>query len=175
MLPPRMALSGEQTMRINRRVVGLAGVLAFGAALSAGAQTATQTVRFQVVPMSRIAVSGTAGPLIVTAAAPGAQPTSATMGGTSYGITTNETNQKITAAIDSPMPTGMTLAVAMGAPAGAASAGLMTLGTSSADVVTGISTVSASALPITYTLSASSTAPVAPGTRTVTFTIAAGQ
>jgi hypothetical protein len=170
-----MALSGEQTMRINRRVVGLAGVLAFSAAFSAGAQTATQTVRFQVVPMSRIAVSGTAGPLVVTSAAPGSAPTSASMGGTSYGITTNETNQKITAALDSPMPTGMTLAVALGAPAGAASAGSMTLGTSSADVVTGISTVSASALPITYTLSATSVAPVAPGSRTVTFTIAAGQ
>jgi hypothetical protein len=97
------------------------------------------------------------------------------MGGSSYGITTNEKNQKITAAIDTPMPSGMTLAVALGAPAGGTSAGSRTLGTASADVVTGISMVSASALPIVYTLSASSTAPVAPGSRTVTFTIAAGQ
>ena len=175
-MPPLTALSGEQKMQINRRVVALTGVLVLGAAFqNARAQTATQTVRFEVIPMSRVAVSGSAGPLVVTSATPGAAPTSASMGGSSYGITTNETNQKITAALDSPMPTGMTLAIALAAPAGAASRGSMMLGTSSADVVTGISTVSASALPITYTLSASSTAPVAPGSRTVTFTVAAGQ
>jgi hypothetical protein len=163
-------------MRITPRIVALTGVMVLGAAFqSAQAQTATQTVRFQVIPMSRIAVSGASASLVVSSAAPGAAPTSASMGGSSYGITTNETNQKITAALDSPMPSGMTLTVSLAAPSGAASAGSMTLGTSSADVVTGISTVSASALPITYTLSASSTAPVAPGTRTVTFTIAAGQ
>jgi hypothetical protein len=163
-------------MRINLPVIALTGVFALGAAFqSASAQTATQTVRFQVIPMSRIAVSGTTGPLVVTTATAGSAPTSASMGGSSYGITTNETNQKITAAIDTPMPAGMTLAVALAAPSGASSRGVMTLGTSSSDVVTGISTVSASALPITYTLNASSTAPIAPSSRTVTFTIAAGQ
>lgn len=176
MSSPLMALSVEQKMRINRRVLALTGVLALGAAFqSVSAQTATQTVHFQVIPMSRVTVSGSAGPLVVTTAAAGSAPTSASMGGSSYGITTNETNQKITAALDSPMPSGMTLAVALAAPSGAASRGSMTLGTASADVVTGISTVSANALPITYTVSASSTAPVAPGSRTVTFTIAAGQ
>ncbi|MEO8335278.1 MAG: hypothetical protein ABI664_09905 [bacterium] len=163
-------------MRIIQRIVVMAGVLVLGSAFeNAGAQTATQTVTFSVVAINRVAVSGSAGPLVVTTANPGAAPTSATMGGTSYGITTNEINQKISAAIDSPMPSGMTLAVALAAPAGAASRGTMTLGTASADVVTGISAVNASALPITYTLSASATAPVAPGSRTVTFTIAAGQ
>ena len=163
-------------MRSNRRRVVLTGVLMLGVAFGvAQAQTATQTVTFQVVPMSRIAVSGAAGPLVVSVASPGAQPTTATMGGSTYGITTNETNQKITAAIDTPMPSGMTLAVALGAPPGASSAGSMTLGTASADVVTGISMVSASALPIVYTVSASATAPVTSGSRTVTFTLAAGQ
>jgi hypothetical protein len=163
-------------MRITSKVLALTGVLAFGAAFqSAAAQSATQTVHFQVIPMSRIAVTGTTGPLVVTTATAGSAPTSASMGGSSYGITTNETNQKITAAIDTPMPAGMTLAVALAAPSGASSRGVMTLGTSSSDVVTGISAVSASALPITYTLNASSTAPIAPSSRTVTFTIAAGQ
>jgi hypothetical protein len=42
-------------------------------------------------------------------------------------------------------------------------------------VVTGISTLSATALPIVYTLNASPTASVASGTRLVTYTITAGQ
>ena len=172
---PLRTSSGERKMRHDRRIVALAGALMLGVAGGAESQTATQTVFFRVIPISRIAVSGTAGPLVVGVAAPGSQPTTASMGGTSYGITTNETNQKITAAIDAPMPVGMTLAVALCAPAGASSAGSTTLGTASTDLVTGISTVSANALPIVYTLSATATAPVAAASRTVTFTIAAGQ
>ena len=172
---PAQVPFSEQNMRINRRVIALTGVLTIGAAFGAVAQTATQVVHFQVIPISHVAVSGSAGPIVVMSAVPGSAPTSASMGGSSYGITTNETNQKITAALDAPMPAGMTLAVALAAPAGAASAGTRTLGTAAADVVTGISTVSASALPIVYTVSASASAPVAPGSRIVTFTIAAGQ
>ena len=163
-------------MRFTRQMVALAGIL--GLALGTEtlqAQTATQTVTFSVVPVSRIAVSGTAGPIVVATATPGSPPTSASMGGTSYAITTNETNQKISAALDAPMPAGVSLAVALGAPSGASSTGSMTLTTAASDVVTGISSVSATALPIVYTLSATATAPVAPGTRTVTYTIAAGQ
>lgn len=171
-----MALSGEQTMRINLGVVALAGVMAFGFGVeSARAQTATQSVSFSVVPISRVAVSGTLAPIVVRTANAGSAPTSASMGGTSYAITTNEANQKISAALDAPMPSGVSLAVSLAAPSGAASAGSMTLSTASSTVVTGITGVSATSLPIVYTLSASSTAVVAPGTRTVTYTIAAGQ
>ena len=163
-------------MRITRRMAALAGILALGSRIeSLLAQTATQTVTFSVVPVSRVAVSGSAGPIVVSTASAGSAPTSASMGGTSYAITTNETNQKISAALDQPMPSGVSLAVALSAPSGASSTGSMTLSTASADVVTGISSVSASALPIVYTLSATATAAVAPGTRTVTFTISAGQ
>ncbi|MEP6732488.1 MAG: hypothetical protein ABJE10_17715 [bacterium] len=162
-------------MQNTLKIVALT-VLALGLGVEgAGAQTATQTVTFSVVPISRVAFSGTAGPITVTTANPGSAPTSASMGGTSYAITTNETNQRISASLNSPMPAGVTLAVSLAAPAGASSMGSMTLGTASADVVTGISLVNASALPIVYTLSASANAPVAPGTRTVTYTISAGQ
>jgi hypothetical protein len=163
-------------MRINRLIVVVSGAVALGlCAERVQAQTATQTVTFRVVPISRIAVSAPAGPIVVSTANPGSAPTSASMGGTSYAISTNETNQKITAALDAPMPNGVSLAISLAAPAGAASVGSTTLSTASADVVTGISTVSAASLPIVYTLSAASNASVAPGTRTVTFTIAAGQ
>jgi hypothetical protein len=163
-------------MRFNRRLVAFAGVAALGLGVEdLHAQTATQTVRFSVVPISRVAISGSAGPIVVSTANPGSPPTSASMGGTSYAITTNESNQKIAAALDAPMPGGVSLAVALGAPAGAASQGSMTLNTASADLVTGITGVSAASLPIVYTLSASASATVAPGTRTVTYTIMAGQ
>jgi hypothetical protein len=163
-------------MRFNRsaKVLTVASV-SLCCATAIHAQTATQTVTFSVVPISRVAVSGASAPLVVSTALAGGAPTSATVGGTSYAITTNESNQKIVAAIDQPMPVGVTLAVALAPPTGAASTGPTALGTLASDVVTGISAVSASALPITYTLSASASAPVAPGNRMVTFTITAGQ
>jgi hypothetical protein len=159
-----------------RLVIAPAQVLALGLAFNGlQAQTATQAVGFRVVPISRAIVSGPAGPLVVSTAIAGSAPTSASMGGTSYAITTNESNQKISAALDAPMPSGVSLAVALAPPAGAASIGSIPLGTTSSDLVTGISAVNAVALPIVYTLSATATAPIAPGTRTVTFTIMAGQ
>ena len=163
-------------MRFHRLVVSSAGLLAL--TLGAGrlqAQTATHAVTFSVVPMSRMGLSKSAASLVVKAAIAGRAPTNASVGGSSYAITTNETNQKITAALDLPMPTGLSLSVMLGAPAGAASAGARTLGSSATDVVTGISAVSASALPITYAMSATSAASSASGTRTVTYTITSGQ
>lgn len=162
-------------MRFYRLDAAFAGVLALGlVSESPLAQTATQTVTFSVVSMSRAAVSGTASPIIVRMATASGAPTSASVGGTSYAITTNESNQKIAASLDEPMPSGVSLAVSLAAPAGAASAGSKNLGIASADVVTGISGVSAMALPIVYTLSATAGAPVAPRKRVVTFTITAG-
>jgi hypothetical protein len=161
-------------MRFHRLAVAFTGILTLGvASQSASAQIATQTVTFSVVSMSRAAVSGTVSPIMVRSVRADRAPTSASVGGTTYAITTNEANQKIAASLDQPMPTGVSLAVALAAPAGAASRGTTNLGTASADVVTGITGVNATALPIVYTLSASS-APAAPSTRVVTFTITAG-
>ena len=139
------------------------------------AQTATQLVRFQVNAINELAVSGNPAPLVINNATAGSAPTSVTASGTSYAITTNESNQKITASIDQPMPTGVTLEVTLAAPGGANSTGAVALGTSGADVVTGISQIGASALPITYRLSATTTVSMsAPAVRTVTFTVVSG-
>ena len=136
-------------MRFYRLDAAFAGVLALGlVSESPLAQTATQTVTFSVVSMSRAAVSGTTSPIMVRTAIVSRAPTSASVSGTSFAITTNESNQKIAASLDEPMPSGVSLAVALAAPAGAASAGRTNLGTVSADVVTGISGVSAMALRI---------------------------
>ena len=95
--------------------------------------------------------------------------------GTSYVVTTNEKNQKITASLDASVPNTLSLAVALGAPRGAVSRGLRTLSTTATDVVTGITGSDGAALPMTYQWNGSSTiAPAALKNRIVTYTITAG-
>ncbi len=137
------------------------------------AQSATQVVHFQVNAVNQLAVSGSPT-MAITSATAGSGLTSATSTGSSYAITTNEANQKITASINQPMPAGVTLEVQLGAPSGASSMGTVQLGTAGADVVTGISTTASSALPITYRLNAGTQVQLAPTARTVTFTIVSG-
>lgn len=153
-------------------VAAVTTALALNAA-DADAQTATQTVQFQVNAVNQIAVSGNPAPLAITTATAGSGLTSASTGA-SYAITTNEANQKITASLDQTMPAGVTLEVQLVAPAGASSTGSVPLGTASADLVTGISATAASALPITYRLSAGTQVQLGPTARTVTFTIVSG-
>jgi hypothetical protein len=160
-----------------RQLVGIAASVALvviAAPLFAGSST-TQTITFSVNAINEIAVSGNPGALTVSTATPGSVPDTATDSSTTYDITTNQSGQKITAAIDSGMPAGVTLKVQLTAPAGATSAGLVTLGASAADVVTGISTLNQSGLGITYKLSATPAAgSMASDTRTVTLTITSG-
>lgn len=156
----------------------VAGLALFGLALHADrafAQTATQVVRFQVNPINQIAVSGSPPQMTISTATAGSAPTSVTANGTSYAITTNEVNQKITASLDQTMPNGVTLEIDLAPPTGAAAVGATPLGTAGVDLVTGITSVSASALPITYRLSATPAVQMAsPASRTVTFTIVSG-
>jgi hypothetical protein len=153
--------------------VASAIVLAAAFAGSAHAQTATQDVSYEVQAISQISFSGSPTLTISTATA-GSAPTAATASAT-YAVTTNETGQKITAEIDSDMPSGVGLSVSLAAPSGATSAGAVSLSTTAQDVVTGISTLNASGLGVSYTLTATSAAGVVPaGSRTVTYTIAAG-
>ena len=140
----------------------------------AEAQTATQVVQFQVTAINQVAVTGSPAPLAISTATAGEAPAAAESG-SSYAITTNEANKKITASLDQPLPAGVTLEVSLAAPAGASSPGRVALGTGSADVVTGISATNASGLAITYRLSATTTAQTTgPQARVVTFTIVSG-
>ena len=147
-----------------------AGILS--ASLFAG-DTATQTVTVAVSAINELAVTGSPS-LTVSTATAGEAPDAVTATAT-YAITTNETDRKITAAIDTAMPNEVTLQANLAAPTGAATAGAVTLGTTAQDVVTGISTLNESGKNITYTLSATSAAgTVASTSRTVTYTITAG-
>lgn len=134
--------------------------------LALAAETATQTVTFEVQALNDISVSGDPSPLVTTA---GAFTTDNT---TTYDITTNEAGKKITGAIDANMPADTTLEINLAAPTGATGAGDVALSTVDADLVTGIGALTESGLTITYTFSADVTAGViASDTRTVTLTI----
>lgn len=146
---------------------------AFAVQDASAQQTAQQVVSYEVAAVDQITVSGSPS-LVINSATAGSTLNSASASGT-YAVTTNGANRKITAAIDTNMPTGVTLTVSLGAPTGATSAGTVTLNNVAQDVVTGISTVNQSGLSISYGLSATISAGVVPaGNKTVTYTITAG-
>lgn len=163
-------------MRASRLAWSTTMVLLAGASSTARAQrTATQTVAFQVNAVSEISVSGNPPLLSVNTATAGYAPASATVAGTSYAVTTNEAGKKIVAALDRAMPPYVDLAIALAAPAGATSAGTVTLSTSGVDAVVGLGQVSQAGMTITYTLTAAPQAGTVPqDTRTVTLTIVNG-
>lgn len=143
-------------------------------ASAAQAQTATQTVTFQVDAINQIAVTG-APSLLINAATAGSAPTSVTASGSTWSVTTNQSGAKITASIPSAMPAGLTLSANLAAPGAATSAGLKALGTTAVDMVTGITKLNASGLSLSYQLDATAAAGVVTSaTRVVTYTITGG-
>lgn len=139
------------------------------------ADSATQTVTFAVSAINELSVSGNPGALTVSTSTAGSAPDAVSDSATTYAITTNETNRKISAAIDTAMPAGVTLTVNLAAPTGATSVPAFALTATAQDAVTGISTLNESGKTITYGLSATSAAGVqASDSRTVTLTITAG-
>ena len=150
------------------------GMFGFSPRCLAGNST-TQTVTYEVQAINELSVSGSSASLTVNSATAGSAPNAVTDTTTTYAITTNETNRKITGAIDTAMPSGVTLSVTLGAPTGATSLGKQALGTSAVDLVNSISTLNESGKAITYELSATSAAGVvASASKTVTLTITAG-
>ena len=141
-------------------------------ALPATAQTATQDVTVVVPEVESIAVGAGAVTLTFTTPTAGSAFTDATQT-SSYNITVNTEDNKITGLLDSDFATGITLSVKLAAPSGASSEDYVDLSTTAADLVTDVATVNATGLSIDYTASATSEAlPNGPGeTNTVTFTI----
>jgi hypothetical protein len=159
-------------MRSTRLVLLATCVMALGlGSAPLEAQVATQTVTFKVVPMNRVAMGSASATVAPQRVSTTSSPlkTVVAVAGSSYGIATNESNQKISAALAAPLPSGVTLIVSLAAPKGAATKGAKVLSTRSADMVTGISAVSASDLPVTYMLSAAARTNVV-----VKYTITAG-
>lgn len=158
-------------MRANR-LLATFGLVALAAA-PAAAQTATQTVTFQVDAINQITFSGSPS-LVISTATAGSDPSNATAAGT-WAVTTNQTGAKITASIGSNMPSGLTLSVNVAAPSVGASTGSQTLSTTAVDVITGITKHAQSGMSLSYSLSATAAAGVVSSTsRTVTYTITGG-
>jgi hypothetical protein len=157
---------------VSRSAVVLA-LVAFGA-VSAQAQTATQTVAFQVNAINQIAFTGSPS-LTITTAVAGSAPTSVTDASASWAVTTNQTSAKITASIPLALPTGLTLSSNLAAPSVGTSAGFQALTTTAVDLVTGITKHAQGAMAVTYKLDATAAAGVvASGSRVVTYTITGG-
>ena len=153
-------------------------VLAFlccGLATTAIAQSATQNVTIVVAAINEVSVSGNLT-LTINSATAGSNPDDATDNTTTYSITTNGTNKKITGQLDLAYASGLSLKVNLTAPTGGTSQGQKTLSTTAQDLVTGISGLAESAIQIAYTASATAAAASngAGETKTVTFTITAG-
>lgn len=122
----------------------------------------------------KITVSGSPGLLQISTAVPGLPPTSVSNSTTTYTLSGRiKANNKITAQINSAMPSGVTLALRMAVPSGGTSLGDVALGIVARDILTNFPKGSkGTAFAITYTLSATVAAGVVPLTsRTVTLTI----
>jgi hypothetical protein len=158
----------------NARRTAVALALVTLGAVSAQAQTANQTVTFQVNAVNQIAFTGSPS-LTITTAVAGSAPTSVTDASASWAVTTNQSTAKITASIPLNMVAGLTLSSNLTAPAGATSAGFTALSTVAADVVTGITKLAQGSLGVSYRLDATAAAGViASGSRIVTYTITGG-
>jgi hypothetical protein len=142
------------------------------AGITFGSDVSSHSVSFDFQQINEITVTGSPS-LTVSSAEAGQEPTGVTNSTSSCAITTNGTNKKITASIDSAMPAHVTLKVNVAAPSGSGtSQGDVILTTSAADVVTGISTEADSNMSITYKLDATVLAGVlSTDSVTVTFTL----
>ena len=156
----------------NKSILATLALVALSAT-AASAQTANQTVTFQVDAINQIAFTGSPS-LVINTATAGSGPANATATA-SWAVTTNQSGAKITGSLNSNMPAGLTLSVDLAAPAGASSAGAQGLSTVAVDLVTSITQLAQGALSVGYTLSATPAAGVvASTTRTVTYTITGG-
>ncbi len=155
-------------------LLSIGALVALVAANTASAQTATQTVTFQVTAINQVAVTGSPS-LVINAAVAGSAPTAVTASSNSWSVTTNQTGASITASIPTAMPAGLTLSANLTAPAGATSTGLTALGVTAVNVVTGITKLNAAGLGLSYQLDATAAAGVVTSsTRVVTYTITGG-
>jgi hypothetical protein len=159
-------------MKTVRNMV-LSAVLVVAAAASASAQTATQDITIDIVAINKVAITGGAHTMTINTATAGQAPDDVVWG-TTWAVTTNQTGAKITAELDSDLPSGVSLKVNLAQPTGAASNGDVSLAQTAQEVVTGITTLNESGLALTYTASATALAGVQSVVRTVKYTVTGG-
>lgn len=141
--------------------------------LAAQGSTASQSVTLEVLPVSKISVSGNPGSLIISDVPAGISQMSVQDNSTSYSMTTNLDNMKIVASIDNPMPAGTQLLLNMASTSGVSVGSVdISAATSAVNVVTGISKGIQVGQSISYVFSASAEIGGIPSqTRTITLTL----
>lgn len=156
-----------------RKILFTVGAAVVAAGVAGGASAQTASVTYQVTAIEEMALSGSPLALVIDNATK--LKNGVTNSATTWDMTSNKTNTKVTAAIDLAMAPDVTLKVDLAAPTGATNVADAALGTTAVDLVTGITKVQQSGLVVTYTLNALPTAGVvASTTRTVTYTIVTG-
>lgn len=121
-----------------------------------------------------LTVSGSPAPFIISTTVAGSQPTPITNSVTTYFVKAKNSAgpQKISAALNSPMPPGTTLTIQLAPSSGATSLGPVSLDMTDRNVEINIKKDNGSTLGITYVFTATVAAGVVPSqTRTVTLTM----
>ncbi|MGD0337203.1 MAG: hypothetical protein ABSB78_00280 [Bacteroidota bacterium] len=131
---------------------------------------ADQTVHFEVKPVAKISVSGDVYLAVITGIAGTPGLTDSIEHSSTYSITHNAESKKITAKLNSAMPSNTTLSVELASTNGTSSNKVL-LTASDNNVVTGISKCAETSM-ITYTFHADVSAGILTSdSRTVTFTL----
>ncbi len=135
--------------------------------------TASQSVTLQVQAVTKIAVSGNPGALVISDAVAGSDLTSVSDNTTSYNITTNTDNMKIVASISATMPAGTRLLLQLGSNRGLSVGSIdISNAVSPVDLVTGISKGSDPNQTISYVFAANADVPAIPSeSRVITLTL----
>jgi hypothetical protein len=102
------------------------------------------------------------GTLTISVATPGGQPVSSTNSTGKYSVHAVSGRMKVTAQLDTPLPSGVTLTITLSAPSGAVSLGSTVLSTSSQNVVRYVPVGDYTNLAVNLELSSSVTAGVVP-------------
>jgi len=122
-------------------VLGVLALLVAGHRVDA--QSATQVVRFSVLPASRAAVQAVTTPLSTRG------PSTVE---SRYAIATSAPNRKLVVSLDRRLP-GVSLTVRVVPPTGASTNGAVTLNTTATDLLTSIPVAAGVDLPVRYALS----------------------
>jgi predicted transcriptional regulator len=163
----------ESEMKRLLAALAAAAFLCLASASVFAASSDTITVNYEVTAINEVSIDEASVTLTVSTATAGSQPDQAE-DTAHYDITTNcATNaKKLTAAINTDMPSGLTLRCYVSAPTGGSTAGAVILSSTVVDTVTGIDAVAETNNWISFTLDATPAAGVvSSASKTCTLTL----
>lgn len=166
-------MSAQNILKIS----ALAAAMGMASSGAFAESSATQTINYSVPTINQISVADASLDFDIVAPDAGSAIAPVT-GESSYSFTTNGSGMKITAALTTGMPSGVTLTLVSDDPddgeSGATPAATLTLTGTAQDLVTNITQQSASSVGLDYELSATLEAAVVDTADTLTLTITSG-